>query len=213
MIIVGALFLCTNNSSQAVEFGAIKYNDAIIDYSSIDKHATLERADYYFNKALSTENDEDKRNYLQIAGGEYFVLTRIEPQNIYYMVQLARVYDMQDNNSFAKGYFFNALKINRTNAGTNYYLGEYYYKRNNYTQALYFYNIAFENGYTENYEILIKMAVMFEKLGDLLRANQYYKKAYILNPQNPKLSAKIKELEQVKYKNTGYYRKQTKGKI
>lgn len=191
----------------AVEFGTIKYNDSIIDYSVIDKQSVLNRADNYFEHALKTTDKDEQAKLLQKASGEYFILTRIEPQNLRYMVQMARIYDLENKNSYAKEYFFNALKIDKHNARTNYYFGEYYYRRKEYEKALYFYNTAFENGHGENYEILIKMATMYEKLGDLLRANQYYKKAYIINPSNSKLSGKIKEIEQVKYKNTNYYKK------
>lgn len=166
-----------------------------------------ERADYYFNKALKSKDKNEKQDFLEKASGEYFILTRIEPENVNYLVQMGRIYDIENNNKFAKGYFFNALMLERNNPKTNFYLGEYYYKRNLYTKSLYFYDVALENGYSGNYEMLIKMAVMYEKLGDLLRANQYYKKAYILNPTNSKVSTKIKELDSVKYKNTGYYRR------
>ena len=210
--VIGAFLLCTNNCSNAVEFGTIKYNDAIIDYSTLDKQAVSERADYYFNKALKSKDKKEKQDLLERASGEYFILTRIDPENINYLVQMGRIYDIENENKFAKGYFYNALMLDRSNPKTNFYLGEYYYRRNLYTRALYFYDVALDNGYRENYEMLVKMAVMYEKLGDLLRANQYYKKAYILNPSNSKISSKIKELESVKYKNTGYYRR-TKGKF
>ena len=48
---------------------------------------------------------------------------------------------------------------------------------------------------------------MYEKLGDLLRANQYYKKAYLMKPNSSALPDKIRELEELKYKNSGYYSK------
>lgn len=201
------VMLTIGSSVFAVEFGTIKYNEAIIDYTVIDKPAVLNRADYYFDQAEKVSDEKERQDLLHKASGEYFILTRVEPQNLYYMVQMARIYDLENNNTFAKGYFFNALKIDKKNARTNFYLGEYYYRRREYTKALYFYNTAFENGYGENYEVLIKMALMYEKLGDLLRANQYYKKAYIINPNNTKLSEKIKEIEKVKYKNTGYYKR------
>ncbi len=194
----------------AIEFGTIKYDDAVIDYSVINKPAVLKNAEYYFKQALEASDSASRKNFLQKASGEYFILTRIEPQNLYYMVQMARIYDMENNNRYAKEYFFNALKIDKQNARTNYYFGEYYYKRNEYIKALYFYNAALDSGYGENYEILIKMALAYEKLGDLLRANQYYKKAYIINPSNSGLSGKIKEIEHLKYKDTGYYKKRNK---
>lgn len=195
----------------AAEFGSIKYNDAVIDYSAIDEQSVLERADSYFAELLKAKDKREKQDLLQKAGGEYFILTRKCPQNVYYVVQLARVYDAGGKDRYAKGYFSNALMLDRNNPKTNYYIGEFYYRRNDYTRALEFYNIALDNGFGENYEILIKMAVICEKLGDLLRANQYYKKAYVLNPGNTKIASKIREIEKVKYKDTGYYRK-TKGK-
>ena len=146
-----------------------------------------------------------KQNYLQKASGEYFILSQADPKDLYPIVQLARVYDLENKNQFAKAYFFQALKIDKNNAETNYYFGEYYYKRRDYTRAIYFYNIAFENGWKENFDILLRMGTIYEKLGDLLRANQYYKKAYLVNPDNTKIPDKIRALEALKYQNTGYY--------
>lgn len=194
----------------AVEYGSIKYDGAVIDYSQINKPVVLRNAESYFEKAIKASDPATKQDFLQKASGEYFILTRIEPQNLYYMVQMARIYDLENNNRYAKEYFFNALKIDKKNARTNYYFGEYYYRRNEYRKALYFYNAALDSGYGENYEVLIKMALAYEKLGDLLRANQYYKKAYIINPSNSTISGKIREIEKLKYKNTGYYNKRNK---
>lgn len=195
------------DAAAAVEFGEVNYNDAYIDYSKIDKASTQNLADYYFQKALATQNNSQKKEFLQKASGEYFILTRLEPDNIYPLVQLARVYDYEKQNSYSKAYFFRALKIDKKNALTNYYFGEFYYTREDYTRALYYYNTAFENGYQETFNVLIKMAVMYEKLGDLLRANQYYKKAFLIQPNNTILPEKIREIESLKYKNTGYYNK------
>lgn len=208
LILSGAFILLGStccNTVKAVEFGSIKYNNTFIDYSNIDKESTEKLADFYFNKALDSQNKDEKKELLQKASGEYFILTQIEPENLYPIVQLARVYDFENKNSYSKAYFFKALKIDKTNAATNYYFGDYYFARDEYKKALYFYNTAFENGYKENYDVLIKMAVMYEKLGDLLRANQYYKKAYLVKPENAELPDKIREIEALKYKNTGYY--------
>lgn len=193
------------NYVYAVEFGEVCHNKGLIDYSKIDKHAVLELADYYFEKAINSEDEQQKKEFLQKASGEYFILTRIDSGDVYPFVQLARVYDIENKNRYAKAYFFNALKIDSNNSITNYYFGEYYYKREDYKHALYYYNRAFQNGYEENYDILIKMAIMYEKLADLLRANQYYKKAFLIKPDDPNLPDKIRELESLRYQNTGYY--------
>jgi len=193
-----------------VEFGEIQYNDGLIDYSKVDKTLTKKSADLYFEKALNAKDDDERKEYLQKASGEYFILTRIDSRDLYPIVQLARVYDYEKQNSYAKAYFFKALKIDMDNAATNYYFGEFYYSREDYKHALYFYNKAFENGYKENYDVLVKMALMYEKLGDLLRANQYYKKAFLVNSKDESIPDKIRELESLRYRNTGYYSKRRK---
>lgn len=208
LILSGAFILLGStccNTVNAIEFGSIKYNNTFIDYSNINKESTKKLADFYFNKALNSKDSDEKTEFLQKASGEYFILTQIEPENLYPLVQLARVYDYENKNSYSKAYFFRALKIDKKNAATNYYFGDFYYARDEYKKALYFYNTAFENGYKENYDVLIKMAVMYEKLGDLLRANQYYKKAYLVKPESMELPDKIREIESLRYKNTGYY--------
>ena len=213
LLLLGALILISTpaaNNTFAMEFGSVHYKDAFIDYSKINKESTLELADFYFNKALNAEDKEEKNALLQKASGEYFILTRIDPKNLYAIVQMARVYDYENQNSYAKAYFFKALKIDKPNASTNYYFGDFYFSRDDYKRALYFYNTAFENGYKENFDVLIKMATMYEKLGDLLRANQYYKKAFLIKPDDPELPDKIREIEGLRYRNTGYYNKRRK---
>ena len=199
------IFGSTYTQTKAAEFGEIQYNNTFIDYSKIDINSTRKLADFYFDKAMNEMDSKLKQIYLQKASGEYFILSQAEPKDLYPIVQLARVYDLENKNQFAKAYFFQALKIDKNNAETNYYFGEYYYKRRDYTRAIYFYNIAFENGWKENFDILLKMGTIYEKLGDLLRANQYYKKAYLVNPDNTKIPDKIRALEALKYQNTGYY--------
>lgn len=201
---------CVSNIACASQFGEVEYNNKFIDYSKINKAETLKKADYYFNKALEEQDKDTQKNYLQKASGEYFILTQIEYNNLYPIVQMARVYDLENKNSYAKAYFFQALKIDKLNTQTNYYFGEYYYKRRDYTRALYFYNVAFENGLQENFDILFKMGIMYEKLGDLLRANQYYKKAYLVDPNNTEIPDKIREIETLRYRTTGYYNRRRK---
>ncbi len=189
-----------------MEFGSVKYNNnTLIDYSKINKDSTLKLGDIYFASALNAKDSEARKEYLQKASGNYFVLTQIEPDNIYPLVQLARVYDYEKQDSFAKAYFFRALKINKKDPATNYFFGEFFYRREQYTKALYFYNTAFENGYDENNQVILKMAIMYEKLGDLLRANHYYKRAYLANPNSTYLANKIREIEAIHYRDTGYY--------
>jgi hypothetical protein len=54
------------------------------------------------------------------------------------------------------------------------------------------------------------MATIYEKLGDLLKANQYYKKAFLARKNKSEIADKIREMEDLNYKDTGYYNKRRK---
>ena len=132
-IILGAFALCggTLYSAQSVEFGSVQYqNKNYNDYSSFDKSAVKKSADSMFSKALKTKDKNKKKELLEKAAGEYYILTKIEPNDLYAINQLGRIYDYEGKNSYAKGYFNKALEINKNYAPTNYYFGEYYYSRN-----------------------------------------------------------------------------------
>ena len=92
-IILGAFALCggTLYSAQAVEFGTVQYqNNNYIDYSEFDKAAVKKSADAYFTKALKTKDKNKKKELLEKAGGEYFILTKIEPNDLYAINQPTR---------------------------------------------------------------------------------------------------------------------------
>lgn len=211
LVLTGAVLVsistCFMPQARAIEFGEIQYNNNLIDYSKIDNSSTLQLADFYFNKAIQASDNDEKTAYFQKASGEYFILSRVQPGNLYPIIQLARVYDLEGKDRYSKAYFFQALKIDKDNPSTNFYFGDYYLFRKEYTKALHFYNKAFDNGYKETYDILLRMAIVYEKLGDLLRANQYYKKAFLQKPENVNLPEKIKSIEVLRYQNTGYYKR------
>ena len=56
---------CVNNQAFAIEFGEIKYDNAPIDYSKIDKESTLKLADFYFNSAFASTTPQQSKTYLQ----------------------------------------------------------------------------------------------------------------------------------------------------
>lgn len=206
------IFGGTQSGSYAIEYGSIHYdkNESSIDYSNFDADKTEKYADLFFNKAMKSKDEALKKELLNEAVGQYYILSKIDPNDLDVLIQLGRIYDYQNKNSYAKGYFYRALEINKNYAPTNYYFGDYYYSRNEYKKALYYYNIAFKNGYKENYDILIKMATMYEKLGDIIRANQYYKKAFLVKKDKSEIADKIREMEALNYKSTGYYNKRRK---
>ncbi len=209
-IILLVLCFAGNNFAYGVQFGELQYNNTYIDYSKINKATVRKNADNHFEKALKEKDYNVRKELLEKASGEYFILTQLDAKDIYPIIQIARVYDLENQNSYAKAYFFQALKINKYDISANYYFGDFYYYRREYTKALKYYNVAFDKGLRENFDILYKMGVMYEKLGDLIRANQYYKKAYVLKPDEDDVPDRIRSIESLKYQKTGYYYRKRK---
>lgn len=120
---------------------------------------------------------------------------------------MGRIYTQEKRNNLAKEYLSIALGLNPNDAKANYYTGEFYFSKRKYIIALDYYNKAYENGMKTNAQLNNRLAQTYEKLGDILKSNFYYKKALILDKTNEELPDKIRDLESIRYKNTGYYDK------
>ena len=188
----------------AAKQGRIEYNTGLFDYSKLDETIIKKEADEYFNLFLKTENKRHREKYLDIALNRYYLLTKINPSNITYYVQTARIYDTKNKSRLAKEYFSTAYNINSQNPFTNFYFGEYYFKRRDYKKALYFYNKAYNNGYNNNYELNLRLAVIYEKLADLVNAKKFYEISYSLK-RDSSLQEKIQLLNELNYEKSEYY--------
>ena len=186
----------------AVEKGSVKYEDNLMDYSVLDGHKILQEADSFFEQYETTKNP----NYLSTAMGKYYIVTKIYPIEIYPMVQLARTYDEKKLDKFAKEYFSICYDINKKDPYLNYYMGDFYYKRNDFKRALRYFKRAYDNGYSEYYDLNVKIATIYEKFADLLTAKYYYEKAFSLNQSNTNLKDKALQIESLNYENSGYYK-------
>lgn len=201
LVIILTLFAFVSPSF-ALEKGAVEYDDNFVDYSVLNSSNIRKEADAYFQQYLNTQNDE----YLGVAMGKYYILTKIYPAEIYPAVQLARIYDEKKIDRLAKEYFNKAYNIDKSDAFVNYSFGNFYYKRADYKRALRYFLRAYEAGYTKSYDINYKIATIYEKFADLMNALYYYKIALSLNPSNTELDKKCQELKQLNYQNSEYYK-------
>ena len=206
IILIVLILLCTCGS-YAVEYGSVRQSDVSIDYSKIDITGRREKADKSFNLAMKEKDSKKKKQYFHDALVEYSVISRVKLDDIHSIVQMGRIYDYNKNNRYAQSYFSRALMIDSKNVEANYYFGDYYNSRKDYKNAAHYYNLAMASGAKETYDTCLKLGIIYEKIGDLNRANIYYKKAYLQNPKNDKLANKIKNLESIKYTNSKYYKK------
>ncbi len=187
--------------SFSIEKGSVKYEDNLMDYSVLDGQKILEEADGYFEQYETTKDPK----YLSTAMGKYYIVTKIYPVEIYPMVQLARTYDEKKLDRFAKEYFSICYDINKKDPYLNYYLGDFYFKRDDYKRALRYFKRAYENGYSEYFDLNLKIATIYEKFADLLTAKYYYEKAFSLDRTNTNLKDKALQIESLNYGNSGYY--------
>lgn len=185
----------------AVEKGSVKFEENLIDYSVLDANKILTDADSFFEQYETTGD----KKFLNTAMGNYYLVTKVFPLEIYPMVQLARTYDEKKLDRFAKEYFNICLDINRKDPYLNYYLGDFYYKRRDFKRALRYFRIAYNNGYRDYYDLNYKIATIYEKFADLSKAKYYYEKAYSMDNSKTNLQDKILQIDSLNYDKSEYY--------
>lgn len=186
-----------NQAFALVQSGNIEKSAVVIDYSDFDSNELYEEADFLLDECLKSEDEIDKVDFMQMAMGKFYLLTMLVPGEIVPHVQLARLYELDKKNRLAKGYFSNAINIDKNNPFTNYYFGDFYYNQRKYLNALYHYTIAYQNGYENVYELNIKLATIYEKLAQIPKAREFYVKASLLEPNDKLLADKIRSLDEI----------------
>lgn len=201
-IILVVLCLFVLNSVFAVQKGGVKYSETI-DYSKLNKKAISAEAETLFNKYKNTADENEKRKILNSLLSNYIILGEIDKENPYYFAQIGFVYGKLEKNRLAKSNFFRCCSLNGNYPYGHYMFGEYYFDRQQYRKALNEYKKAYNSGYSNNYDNLYKMGIIYEKFGDYLYASKYFKQASIYK-NSPELQAKIKLMEELLEANPLY---------
>ena len=188
-------------SANAFQKATVKYEENPIDYSVLNPDTVMAEADKYYAKYEETGNEK----YLSTAMGKYYILTKIYPVEMYPNVQLARTYDEKHLDRLAKSYFNRSLNINKYDPYLNYYFGDFYYKRQDYKRALRHFKIAYNNGYDQYYDVIVKIATIYEKFADLKNAKYYYGKALSINSADSKIKEKAEKINSLNYDTSEYY--------
>ena len=81
-------FICTLPCF-AVEKATIQYDDYPVDYSVLDGHSMQKDGDYFLDQYEKTGDVK----FLTTAMGKYYISTKIHPNELYPVVQLAKAYD------------------------------------------------------------------------------------------------------------------------
>lgn len=188
-----------------VQNAYIEYNGIPYSFKPGDDVKFLKQANFDMLLYDKYPSAKEKYIYLQDAMRYYFLLEKINPTSIEAQIGLARVYDEMNLDRYAKKHYFNALSFNIQNAKANFYFANFYYKRSDYINALNYYKIAYKCGYSKNYEVNYRLGVIYEKLADIDKSQEYYKYALRINPRNELLVNKIRLLDELNYGNSQYY--------
>ncbi|MBR5554432.1 hypothetical protein IKU74_00305 [bacterium] len=185
--------------------GYLSAEEKKIYLSTLDFDTVRKEADEYFVKAYEATTQKLQEKNFVYAMQKYYILTLLQPGDYYGYVQMARIHDIRKEDSLARMDFAFAYNLDKLNPYTNFYYGEFFTKRARYQKALKYYLTAYNNGYGENYVTIMKLAWLYEKLGDLKKSKEMYEKSYKINPYSDELGPKIRSLDAENYESTGYY--------
>lgn len=155
------LYLTLLPSYSAVQ-GGIDYSIPI-DYRKLNQADLETRAEYYYESALKSKKlNEDMISAFML----YSILTKAYPDNRTYAIRLGKLYDTIGKDRYAKGQYYYAMGINHAHPEPYFYLGEYYYSREQYRKALKFYQKAYDCGYSEHPMTIQRINDIHTKFGD-----------------------------------------------
>lgn len=174
-----------------------------IDYTKLSEEELDSKAGVYYNLALKTYNGK-VNDEMTTALNLYTILCNKSPQNLLYKTKLGTLYDIIGKDRYAKGCFYAAIGLDQSKPEPFFGLGEFYYRREAYKNALKMYKIAYTKGYQEHYDTLYKIGDIYEKFGDTEAALKYLKLAAEKSP-NSELDNKIQKVENENSINKEYY--------
>jgi len=189
----------------------LDYSTSSTNNEEVNAPQVIEKeADDLFYKGINSKNNSTKEAYLIKSLNKYMLLLSIQPDNAVFATQVGVIHDLLGHKSLAKSYFYRAVNLENLNPFANYYFGEYYFNMKDYRRALKYYTIALNNGYASYYEVHNRLATVYEKLGDLAKAKDYYSVSLVVNPNQRNINKRILLLNKAYYSKKDYRHKQTR---
>ncbi len=118
-------------------------NGIPFDYTKINQTETESKAEAFFIKAVNSKTYD---NNMISALNLYRMLAEAYPENVIYPLKVGKLYDVIGKDRYAKGYYYRAMNIDKSNPEPYYHLGDFFYKREHYRKALKFYKKSYDRG-------------------------------------------------------------------
>jgi len=196
---------CANFTLAQPQNAGIEYDSAEYSYKNLNIKKILKAADTNMLLFQKSKKANAQIKYLNEAMRNYYIATKINNNSIEANLGLARIYDVMNLDKLAKEYFSKSINLDTYNPKVNFYLGNFYFRRNEFLNALSYYKSAYEYGLSKNYELNLRLGVIYEKLADINAAKAFYTNALKFKPRNIELIDKIRLLDELNYSNSQYY--------
>ena len=151
-------------SSQAALNGAIDYKIPV-EYKNMNEAELNSKAELYYNNALKT-TDKKLNDDISEALILYTMLENKNPNNVIYPLRVGSLYDLIGKDRYAKGNYYRAMGINPSRPEPYFYLGEFFFKRQQYRRALKMYNKAYDLGYSSHATTIARLKELSLILAD-----------------------------------------------
>ena len=202
LLLIPLIFCFTLIPAFSAVKGGVDYKIPF-DYTNLNQAELQTEAESYYNKAVKSGRLD---NNMTQALNLYTLLSNAYPDNIMYTLKLGKLYETIGKDRYAKGQYYRAMGINQSRPEPYYYLGSYFYSKEQFRKALKYYNLAYECGYSNHYQTLKDMGIIYKNLGDTEKSLQYLQCAATLNPDG-NLDKIIKDVKNANNINKEYYRK------
>ena len=203
-IIICTIFVI--NYAAALD-GTVEYNAVNIDYSILSAKKYAQLGDDFLKTAEEKKNNTKEKQlfFYGEALGSYITATEIYPEYVDLYGKIGYIYGKLGKYGLAKSYLNKGLNMDLKNPVVNYYFGIVCFDMENYNEAIKYYKAAERLKYSDKYNINFKIGETNEKLGDLVKAREAYVRALNAKPNDKEANAKIRMIDDLKYKNSQYY--------
>ena len=111
------------------------------DYTKLNQTELESKAEFYYTSALNTKELNEEMTY---ALNIYNLLSNAYPDNITYALRLGKLYETLGKDRYAKGQYYRAMGVNQSRPEPYFYLGDFFYEREQYRKALKFFLKAYD---------------------------------------------------------------------